>query len=1158
MPAAFIAAVSAAGAGIGGAFGAALVMGSVGIGTALYYAATLAISAGYSGMQKRRAERKARDAYNASLTDRLVMTPLAGGQRSRVYGRVRNVDGVLFKATRGVNSEFYTLVISLAGHEVDAIESIYFDDLEVALDADGYVTTEPYARSSRVSEFHSQAVAIGASTITLAYAPVAGSVHVTVSYGSGENIDSRPVVVSVAGSDVSFTNPFGVAADIQITYQRTVVSSKARVRKFLGGAAQDLSGVLLPLFPSLLTANDRFAGDACLIVDLEYDRDAYPSGVPNISAVMRGAKVYDPRTGTTAWSENPALCARDWAYYAFGGNFPAGTVRDADVIAAANACDVSTSFTTAGGTVAKPLYTCGFAARTDQDPSLAMEEIVESMAGRSGWSGGNFRLRAGVYRAPVTTITEDWVSDADGITIVPEAPVDEALNIIRATIADSAQNYVQAPAPDVRAEAYITLDGRELPRELTYAAVTDGLHAQHISGVILRESRSGLTVTLPCNLRAFPLELFGVVYVTLPRFGWSAKLFEVSDWRFSLEGGVTLTLRETAASIFDVDALFTESDATPNTALPNPFNVPTPAGIATASGTAWLLRQDDGTVTSQLHVGWTPITDAAVVNGGRIELRYGLDSQPESAWTSVELPGGDSQYNIGGVLDGAVYVVKLRARNALVRGDWSLHSANQIVGKTALPATVTGLSATPAQGNVAIEWDENTEADYASTELRIGATWATGALLFKGKANAYPWPAPALGSYTIRAKHWDTSKNESAAEAVIAVTVDADGLVQWVDVSGRPKLFRAVARGMSDTASPHALGLFDGDTDVQFGSFGSGYNVWKINRATGVPSFVGSGMPLSSGDGSAVAALLNSIGADYVAAVFTWDEPQGNRLTGGLPEAMYRCGASRAVFGSPQFQYRGAYVLVGIGGCGEGNGFEAYQGSVASDTNAWCDVAFTVQSGNLIVSGTSATPRTLADYSYTGSLDADRTAINTAAGIAGQGDLATLDQTNTPQIVANAVMNVVSGASVGTSGRTGVSATSRTTTVTIGAITSSATGSNRVILWLGPYANGVLSANNFYIAEATVSMPGGGGETITISFKVKRNGTTVYTNSVTFVRSGSSVDTRLDKCTLVYDVVPPSTVCTYTYEIFTSTSGAALNNIHEVVGFNYVLMESKR
>lgn len=114
---------------------------------------------------------------------------------------------------------------------------------------------------------------------------------------------------------------------------------------------------------------------------------------------------------------------------------------------------------------------------------------------------------------------------------------------------------------------------------------------------------------------------------------------------------------------------------------------------------------------------------------------------------------------------------------------------------------------------------------------------------------------------------------------------------------------------------------------------------------------------------------------------------------------MYRCGASRAVFGSPQFKANSAYILVGIGGCGEGNGFEAYNGAVDGDTSAWCDVAFTLQAGQLIVTGTTAVPRTLADHGYSGDLDATNGATF-GINIAGQATSA--------DIAANAVSALTS------------------------------------------------------------------------------------------------------------------------------------------------------
>ncbi len=60
------------------------------------------------------------------------------------------------------------------------------------------------------------------------------------------------------------------------------------------------------------TADHQQRGIAYLYCQLEFDRDAFPQGLPNISATVRGKKVFDPRDSSTAFSNNPALCIRDY------------------------------------------------------------------------------------------------------------------------------------------------------------------------------------------------------------------------------------------------------------------------------------------------------------------------------------------------------------------------------------------------------------------------------------------------------------------------------------------------------------------------------------------------------------------------------------------------------------------------------------------------------------------------------------------------------------------------------------------------------------------------------------------------------------------------------------------------------------------------------
>jgi hypothetical protein len=60
------------------------------------------------------------------------------------------------------------------------------------------------------------------------------------------------------------------------------------------------------------TTAHRLRGIAYMYAQLKFNSDAFPQGLPNISAVIEGKKVFDPRTSTTAYSNNAALCIRDY------------------------------------------------------------------------------------------------------------------------------------------------------------------------------------------------------------------------------------------------------------------------------------------------------------------------------------------------------------------------------------------------------------------------------------------------------------------------------------------------------------------------------------------------------------------------------------------------------------------------------------------------------------------------------------------------------------------------------------------------------------------------------------------------------------------------------------------------------------------------------
>jgi hypothetical protein len=623
--------------------------------------------------------------YNASLEDRLVMTATANGARSRVYGRVRNSDGVIFKGTHGDKSELYTLVIALAGHEIDAVEKIYFGDVPVDLDPDGvagvpgfWVATPPFLQQPKLTGSATISTSGGAGSVVLPYTPIPESVTVWQPSAEGDMAVAR----TVSGTTVSVS---GVGdGTYNVSYQYIAYWPRAHIRMYLGKPGQNIGLDLSPSFPELLTAADRFDGIAALVVRLQYDSDAFPSGVPNISAVIRGAKVYDPRTGLTQWTENPALIARDWALYQNGGGCLPSEIVESSFIAAANACDVETTFNTTAGTETRKLYECGIVAKLDFNPNETFEEMVESMAGKWGWSGGRLSVVAGVYRGPVAAIDETWLTESDDIAIVKDAPRTDVVNVFRPTIA-SADGYVNGvtgpvtaiaytatPLPEVRSDAYIAADGQELTREISLAGVTRNVHAQHICGVMLRDARDGLIVQLPCNMKAWQLELFDVVTLTLPHFGFQAKLFEIIGWRFSVDKGVMLTLKETAASIYNPASGLSVLNAAENTTLPLPWSVPGVFGVFATSGVSIL---EDKSHQTRTKVTWTAVNSESVRQSGRIEIQY-TDTPsafgPDVDWPSRMEEGTATSSIIPGLLAGHLYFFRVRAINTLgVRGVWS-------------------------------------------------------------------------------------------------------------------------------------------------------------------------------------------------------------------------------------------------------------------------------------------------------------------------------------------------------------------------------------------------------------------------------------------------------------------------------------------------------
>jgi lysophospholipase L1-like esterase len=151
---------------------------------------------------------------------------------------------------------------------------------------------------------------------------------------------------------------------------------------------------------------------------------------------------------------------------------------------------------------------------------------------------------------------------------------------------------------------------------------------------------------------------------------------------------------------------------------------------------------------------------------------------------------------------------------------------------------------------------------------------------------------------------------------------------KWVEVYLRDNLsFTAVSRGFRDLSGSLAAGLWNNTSGEQETQTTASYNLVRIRRSDGRIVFNKNYKTETDiKQTTALANDLNLTNNQYIVVVTTYGDPKTNRLTDVLAEAMYRCGASVEIFGSSLFKVRSAYILIGIPGCGTGNGIEAYSG----------------------------------------------------------------------------------------------------------------------------------------------------------------------------------------------------------------------------------------
>lgn len=737
------------------------------------YAITLVGTMALSSYQKRKADRAAKAQFDSAQVDRLVNMQGTVVQRELVMGRIRKGGHCFFKTSVGQYKELFIMCVALAEHEIDGIEQIYLNDQPVDVNAQGQVTTAPYGRPATISAQKT----FFSTSVTLDFDPIPGSISASESPPGA--VGGHAVDFRVDGRVVTVINPLP-GWYFTVAYQYEGFNSFVRILSHLGSPDQAADGELVAMLPGTWTTEHRVRGVAYLVCQFAYNDGALPSGIPTVTARIRGAKLFDPRDGVTRFAENPALMMRHVMMHPrFGKRTSMTPGEDARIIAAANSCDAQIRYVP---DVPVQMFRAAGVFLEGSPARDALDDLAQAMAGKWAYAAGELFVRAGVYQLPVMDLTDadlavvqrgsDGSVSQSAISIRPHQPRNEKVNTVAIRIWDQAANFIETPISPFRADSLVAADGAELSQEVTMPAVFYAPQAYHTAGILLRDSRDPLTVTLPFKLRAWPLEIFDTVRLTIPHFGFVNKEFLIENRQFSPTAGVILTMKETAAAIFQYGYAFLPGGYADNTGLPKPWDIHPPTILSVDSGEDQLIIQNDGTLMNSVLVTWAPILDASIVNGGSVEVRFKRMADDE--WRSVIVPGDSTQARLTGVDDLDMILIIARTSNTIAASDWSVQIMHTVIGKTEPPPNVENLT---ISGSV-LSWSlPRRVPDLAGFVFRFhygqNLDWNSAAPLHDGLVTESPWEPQTRpgGVVTIMVKAQDTSGNQSFTAGSIVMNL---------------------------------------------------------------------------------------------------------------------------------------------------------------------------------------------------------------------------------------------------------------------------------------------------------------------------------------------------------------------------------------------------
>jgi len=392
---------------------------------------------------------------------------------------------------------------------------------------------------------------------------------------TGENNKYLHRVVAVAGHEIQSFDEIYINDEVVTLDGSGNVTSpskyngKVRIKLHLGSPNQTADTFLVNE-SAHWTTEHRLRGIAYMYIRLAFDADVFPNGIPEITATISGKKVYDPRTSTTVWSDNPALCLRDYLTSSYGIAEETANIDDTLVTAAANVSDqlvgspvfkmyvggeykiktvgntdftlygsannnVGTVFIATGfptdqnesGVVETARYTCNGAFTTASTPYDMINGILTSMDGSLWYAQGKWRMKPAYWTAPVLDLNEDDLRSS--MSVSTRHSRRDNFNTVKGTFRGEESNWQTTDYPQVTNAAFVAADGgQESVADVDLPFTDNSVEARRIARISLERNRQQLTVSASFGLKTLQVQVGDNIRLLTPALVGITKSLKLS------------------------------------------------------------------------------------------------------------------------------------------------------------------------------------------------------------------------------------------------------------------------------------------------------------------------------------------------------------------------------------------------------------------------------------------------------------------------------------------------------------------------------------------------------------------------------------------------------------------------------------------------------